>query len=687
MENENEEYIWSEKPDIEDLQGDLTRCRQNLSYFVDDCDEARDLRFSIWAGKNKRNRKEGANAWPWIGASDTSVGMIDQYISEDVALFKRAITLGNLKAMPTESNDIRVSTLVGQYMKWTLGSMDEFFRESTILANNVLTYGASVLGVYWKRKIDRFYSPISLEEIGQQNPDLAQAISVGDDSAKEMVAQMFPNLKKRKTNKIFKDLMNKGVADIPSERMVANRPCIKAYEIGREIIFDSNVLNDIQNARSVYCVHHHTPESLRELVLTEGYDSKFVDEVIKSSPKSSPTSDYPDELSSPLENYIQHDKGLITLVTCYRKVMDDDGIPLITQTIFAENVEGYAKHEVNKYGKGVYPFTVFTREVINHRILDSRGVPDILRPYEQGVKVEQDQRVDRASLSTVPPLTYLVGRKPENVGPGSFVPVRRQGEVQYMDIPDYSPASTEVEQFLRNTAKNLMGRPTSEEDVIESNLVRQERIMMWLDSWRPVLRQIWHLQKTYAGPEGWMRALQNQNDIETAFDDVSELYDFHLTFDANTLDQEKSIDRLKVMGEIFSQYDRKGQANYGEFMRIFAEHIDPSLADRLIMPEQQASEKEIEETSQDLAKIASGQVVQAPETANTQLRMQKIQSFIQGTEEIPAEDVQNRLQTDQAFKARIEQYVKGLEFIETQRQNALIGRLGTPQGNAPATSL
>ena len=153
MENENEEYIWSEKPDIEDLQGDLTRCRQNLSYFVDDCDEARDLRFSIWAGKNKRNRKEGANAWPWIGASDTSVGMIDQYISADVALFKRAITLGNLKAMPTENNDIRVSTLVGQYMKWPLGSMDEFFRESTILANNVLTYGASVLGVYWKRKI------------------------------------------------------------------------------------------------------------------------------------------------------------------------------------------------------------------------------------------------------------------------------------------------------------------------------------------------------------------------------------------------------------------------------------------------------------------------------------------------------------------------------------------------------
>jgi hypothetical protein len=384
---------------------------------------------------------------------------------------------------------------------------------------------------------------------------------------------------------------------------------------------------------------------------------------------------------------VDHDTGLIQLVTCYRKVIDDDGIPLITQTIFAEQVEGFAKHEVNKYGKGVYPFTIFCRETINHRILDSRGVPDILRPYEQGVKVEQDMRIDRASLSTVPPLTYLTGRKPESIGPGSFVPVRRQGEVQYMDIPAYNPASTEVENFLRLTAKSLMGRPTGQEDVIEANLVRQERIMMWLDSWRPVLRQIWHLQKTYAGPEGWNRVLANEKDIETAFDDVSETFDFHLTFDANTLDQDKYIDRLKVMGEIFSSYDRKGQANYGEFMRMFAENIDPAMADRLIAPEQEATDREVEETSQDIAKISSGQVVQAPQNANTQLRMQVMQSFLQGTKEIPATDVQNRMQTDEGFKARIEQYVKGLEFVEQQRQNALIGRLGTPQGNAPATSL
>lgn len=686
MENEEQEYKFSEKPDVDDLKGDLDRCRNNLSYFLDESDQARDLRFSIWPGKNKRNRKEGQDAFPWPGASDMSVGLIDQNITEDVAVFKRAVTTGNLKAVPTESGDIRVSSLVSRYMKWTLGNMEEFQREVTILANNMLMYGASVLGVYWKRKIDRYYEQISLEEIAQSSPELAEAIMAGDDSAKDMISQMFPNMKRRKINKMAKELAQKGVTDIPAERVVENRPCVRAYEIGREIIFDSNVLNDIQNARSVYCVHHHTPESLKEMVITEGYDGDFVDDVIKHANKGQSSTQYPEHNFYIQQSHVDHQDGLIKLVTCYRRVIDDDGIPLITQTIFSEGSDLYAKHEVNKYGKGIYPFTAFCRETINHRLLDSRGIAEILRPYEQGIKVEQDMRIDRASLSTLPPTTFLVGRKPERIGPGSFIPVRRPGEVSFMDIPQYSPASMEVEQSLRNIARQLMGRPTSPEDQVEANLVRQDRISSWLDLWRPVLKQVWHLQKTYGGEESWARALSNDQDMEMAFDDVAEFFDFQLTFDANSLDQSQSLDRLKALGDIFGQFDRGGVARYEEFLRIFAEAIDPSLADRLIMPKQEASEKEAEETSQDIAKIASGQVVNAPQNANTELRMQIIQQWLQGTEEIPGQDNQQKMQSDEGLKARVENYVKMLQHQDAQRRNALTGRMGAPPGNAPPTS-
>ena len=276
MENIEEEYSFSEKPDVDDLKGDLERCRSNLAYFKDESSQARDLRFSVWPGKNKRNRKDGENAFPWPGASDMQVGLIDQSITEDVAILKRSISASNLKAMPVESSDIRVSSLVSNYMKWTLSAMTEFDRECTILANNMLTYGAGVLGVYWKRKFDRYYEQLTLEQLAQQSPDLVEAIMAGDESAKDMVSEAFPGMKRRKTNKMVKELQTQGYTDIPAERVVENRPCIQAYEIGQEIIFDSNVMDDIQNARSIYCIHYHSPESLREKVLTEGYDEKFV---------------------------------------------------------------------------------------------------------------------------------------------------------------------------------------------------------------------------------------------------------------------------------------------------------------------------------------------------------------------------------------------------------------------------
>ncbi len=686
MENEEQEYTWSEKPNVEDLKGDLDRCRTNLSNFANDADEARDLRFSLWPGKNKRNRKEGTDAFPWQGASDMSIGLIDQNVNEDIAILKRAVVTGNMKAVATEANDIRVSQLVSKYMRWTLSTMQEFQRETTILANNMLMYGASILGVYWKRKIDRYYEQISLEEIAEANPDLAEAIMADDDTAKDMMAEAFPKMKRRKTNKMVKELKSQGVTDLPSSRMVENRPCIKAYEIGREIIFDSNVLNDIQNARSVYCIHHHTPEDLKEKVLLEGYDEKFVEDVIKHANKGRASTMFPEGNHYVKQSDVDHTEGLIKLITCYRRVIDDDGVPLITQTIFSEDSDLHAKHEVNKYGKGVYPFTAFCRETINHRLLDTRGIAELLRPYEQGIKVEQDMRIDRASLSTIPPVQFLVGRKPERIGPGSFVPVRRPGEVQFMDIPKYSPASMEVEQSLRNIARQIMGRPTSEEDKVEATMVRQDRIATWLDNWRPVLKQIWHLQKTYGGQESWVRALSNEQDLQVAFDDVSELFDFTLTFDANSLDQKESIERLKILGDIFGQFDREGVARYDEFLKLFAEHIDPTLADRLIMPKQEASEKEAEETSADIAKISSVQVVNVPQNANVDMRSQILNNFLQGTDEIPAKDVQERYQSDESFKARIDNYMAMLQHQQQQQKNALTGRMGAPAGNAPPTS-
>ena len=289
-------------------------------------------------------------------------------------------------------------------------------------------------------------------------------------------------------------------------------------------------------------------------------------------------------------------------------------------------------------------------------------------------------------MSTVPPIEYQVGRRPERIGPGAQVPVRRRGEVGFLQIPPYSPASTEVEMQLRALADRMTGRATGPEDAVDANVLKQNLVNNWLQGWKSVLRQIWSLEREYGGPEIWFRVMNNEQGATLMVDETADLYDFDLTWNALDADGEKVMKKLEIVGTILGQYDRSGQARYDEFLRIFIGAVDPNLASKLIAPAQEATDKEVMETSEDIAKIYSGQVVNAPQGANAELRLQVMQQYLQGTEEIPAEDVQQRMQEDKLFSERLGQYAKQLEFTLTQQKNALVGRLGTAPGNVPGTS-
>lgn len=197
----------------------------------------------------------------------------------------------------------------------------------------------------------------------------------------------------------------------------------------------------------------------------------------------------------------------------------------------------------------------------------------------------------------------------------------------------------------------------------------------------------WSLQRSYGTPDLWFRVTGNEQGAQIVMDETAELYDFDITWDSMNADSEKVLKKLETVGQVLAQYDRSGQARYDEYLRIFLEAVDPNLASKLIAPAQEATNKEIEETSADLAKIFSGQVVTAPQNANVQLRMQLMQQYLEGTQEIPAEDVQARVQEDEQFAARLQNYASQLEFQQIQQRNALTGALGAPPGNVPATSI
>ena len=681
----------SAKPDVDELKNNFDKAKANLSFWMEKAEEGRECRFEEWSGKNGTGKKIGPESFPFDGASDLSANLINPLIDGDVALLTQSLTQANLVAAPVESGDVASAKLVSEFLRWRMGSMEELQREAAIGANYLLQNGLTFFGTSWRRETTRKFQTVTMDELAQQSPELVMAIQDPEmkEGVEEMLFSAFPKLKKGRVRRMLRELREKGETDIPTEKIVENRPCVKAYELGREIVVDSNVI-DLESARAIYCIHYFSPEALKQKI-NDGWDAKWIDEVLENSKGTYANESYSNGLityGSTSGYGDEHYDGMVRVVVAYRKEIDpDDEVPVVTQTVFADEADGAGYHKPVAYDEGRYPFVCITRESLNHRLLDTRGFPDLLKDYQIAAKTEMDARRDRASMSTMPAVEYIVGRKPERIGPGAQIPVRRRGEVGFVEIPKYSPASTEVELHLRQLANQVAGRATSDADAVEANMKRQHLVNQWLNGWKQILKRIWCLDRAYAGPEVWFRVTNNEQGATLIMDETSEVYDFNISWNSMNADEEKVIQKLDTVGKLMAQYDRSGQARYDIYLRKVIEAIDPNLANQLIAPAQEATDKEIKETSADIAKIASGQVVNAPQNSNSQLRLQVLQQYVQGTEEIPAQDVQQRLQEDEGFAARINQYVQALEFQQQQQRNALTGQLGVAPGNVPGSSV
>ena len=65
----------------------------------------------------------------------------------------------------------------------------------------------------------------------------------------------------------------------------------------------------------------------------------------------------------------------------------------------------HGKDTILDHMAGQYPFVVYRRENVARKLIDSRGVPDIVHTWQNEIKGQRDMLYDRASLMVFPPLT------------------------------------------------------------------------------------------------------------------------------------------------------------------------------------------------------------------------------------------------------------------------------------------
>ena len=668
-EEQEESMIYAEDgPNVMALADAYDKCLIDLDEYFEACLRSYDDRRNLWAGKSDDLRKQGANAFPWQGASDIEVNVVGERIDAFVAILDQALQRSHIKAFPTSMASMPRASMVSGFLKWMRSTYIPNFRQQMELgANYLLEKGLMVSYVGWKREKRTYLQQVSIEEIAQVSPDLAELIVSGADD--EMVLGMlqtaFPDLSSKRAKRAIMDLRKKGLAEVSVPRTSVDCPVVYSCAPDGEVLFPSYV-TDPQRAPYVFWRTFLTAQELEKKVVSEGWDADWVENAIdRLRGKDSMYLDG-EKLKTIDRLPITDDNDLVMVVYGYQRLIDEeDGSEGIYCTVFHPTTEGFAKHELLN-GYDDYPFVVTRLSNSQKRVYETQTFSDILRGAQMQIKTERDSRIDRASLATLPPLLHPAGRPPSDWGPGVRVPYRRLGEIQWGPPPPADNGSIEVEVSMTAQADRSVGLDMS--NPISAS--RQQFVVSkFLDHVRDVLNMAWKLYQRMGPDEVFFQVTGNPNPQVMTKGSADENFSIVVNFDSQSNDPETAETQLKNMVSLV-QLDRNGIMDVNKLLEFTASSINPIFADYVLQPAEEAQQKVQKNVTDDLAKIFAG--IEVPAQPNgAQMAMQMIQAYVQQP------DVAARAQQDEAFGQRLQKYMEQYQFQLQQMQNAEIGRIGT----------
>jgi hypothetical protein len=660
-------YVDAE-PDVRSLSYAYESALIDLDEYFQSCLRSYDERRNIWEGKSDDLRKHGANAFPWEGASDQEVNVIGERIDTYVALFDQALQRSHIKAFPTSMASMPRAAMVSGFLKWMRSSYIPNFRDHMELgANYLLEKGLMISYVGWQRESRTYLQTMTLDEVAQAAPEMVDLLM--DENATEMalglILAAFPALSEKRAKKALKDLRSKGEAQIPVPRVTVDRPVVHSCAPDGEVIFPPYV-SDPQRSPYIFWRTFLTAQELEKKVTNEGWDEEWVDNAIdKLRGKDSMYLDG-EKVKNVTRLPITDDNDLVMVVYGYQRLIDEeDGSEGIYCTVFHPNAEGYAKHELLN-GYDDYPFVVTRLSNNQKRMYEVQTFGDILRGAQLQIKNERDSRVDRSSLSTLPPLMHPAGKPPSDWGPGRRIPYRRLGEIQWGPTPPPDNGSVEVEVSMIGQADRSVGLDLNNP---LSSMRQQYFVSKFLDHVRDVLGLAWKLYQRMGPDEVFFQVTGNPNPQVMTKGSADENFSIVVNFDSQSNDPETAETQLKNMVSLV-QLDRNGIMDVNKLLEFTASSINPIFADYVLQPAEEAQQKVMKNVTDDLAKIFAG--IEVPAQPNgAQIAMQLVQAYVQQP------DVAQRAQSDEAFATRLQKYASQYEFMMQQAQNAEIGRVGT----------
>jgi hypothetical protein len=665
----------SKEPDIGYLSETFRKTQSDIGEWLDRRQRDYDVRNCLWAGKSddfKKHSKLSAtgDVFPWDGASDQEIRMVDNQINKCVAMVMNAVRQAHIVATPIESGDIERSNVISMFLRWLINAkMEEFYDQLELGLNHFFEKGLMCHYVWYDSQELKQQQTIRMDEIVQALPEIAEAIQDGslDNQLSSVIKDQF-NVSKAKARSMLRELRDEGSTTIPVTRQVINRPKLKALAPDEDV-FWPNYTIDPQEAPYVFHVLHMTPEQLRAKISTEKWDEEFVEKAMQLAQNTQRD----DTLYNirQIDESIRNDDETIRIVYCYQRLLDEDDVPGIYCTIMHPDVPNlYAKHELLDYAHGKYPFVVTKYEQTSKRLYSSRSIPELGEPLQQVMKIETDALIDRQSLATLPPLEHPLGRPPSKWGPGVRVPYRTKGEIGWASTPRFDGGNVEVRRYVQEMFDKYFGNFAQGVDQVESQNKQQAIINKVFTHLKYVFDQVWTLYQQYGPDNEFFRVTGMQDVQKFNKGQANERFDFYLQFDVATQDPEQMLERVRAITELAPALDRSGTLDTETLLQLAVGQILPGASEKIMIPKETASQKAIQEERQTIAELVAGVPPNVRPQDSHELKMQVFEEWLSQP------DIQQKAQQDQALQERIANYLQQRQMQIQQKRNAITGRLG-----------
>lgn len=709
---------------------DLALLRDELQQIIADGSEvwirqaqARNVRFNTWDGQARDGRKHrealGFEPRPFEGSSDARIPLVDDFVNEKVRLAKQGFFRADVQAIPVEPEDASSAQQATSLLRWLRDSaMREELEAEVELAAQYLygdDPGLAIVEVKWWQ--DAMLQPRTLnaDELaalyatGSANPD---AVDPADarltpeilmdfadlvvnplrrDELLGWLARAFPGASARALKAAARDLARDGTAELAVPVIRENRPSVETLRLFDEFFFPIGTA-DIQRARNLHRREWVNEVELRERVLTMGWASAVVEEILEKAQGYTIADDLassgllsPVALSGSGRHANEHDH-LYEIWWSYERRSDERGVPGVWCFVWsAAHPAAPLKTELLRHASGKYPFVVRGRERLGRQITESRGLSRAIETHQTEVKVQRDARSDHTQIATLPPMKVRLQRGASELimGPGAQIPVQRMDDFEWLNPPQAPVASIEMERTTKQEAAEYCGRALPGEDPSRASIIVQDEIDNFFGLWRAAFRMVLQLCQQYYTPAELARVTGADGlSAQMTPEDIRGGWDIALAIDARDLNMEFAVKKLKAFADLVP-LDAAGVIDRAPLVEWAARSFDPVLARRALRPQENATQKEIEATKGALTQMAAGIEPDMPvQGINAQLRMQTLMSTMQSSQKL-----QQQFMGDELFQQLVTNYQKYLTQQLAQEQNKLVGRLGTaPLQGAPQSA-